>query len=223
MPVSDSEDALLDDCSLEKMKSIAKAMRLTSFSKLRKEELRIFICDAMLLVASCPTCGGGPCQPDSHYFPPAQSFTSATSSPNRELMNNVGRGLHDEFFNDDHHVEPFVAGQVTNPGAPVNLAATIQAGGLDMAGVAARDRESQLQPPPEPVDTLQQRVREALAAEAAALAEEHLRATALHDQELEWIQQQEAARASEEAAFQAQLQIQRQNLLDEYQCILALQ
>ena len=224
MPASDAEDALLVDCSVERMKAIAKAMQLTSFSKLRKEELRVFIRDAMLLLTNCPTCGGGPCQPDSHSFPPAQSTSSAISSPNRDILNNAGEGLTDEFFHDDQFSAPFVPGQATVPGAPVDLAASIHAGGLDMAGAAARDRESQPQPdnttPPEPVDPVQKRVQEALAAEAAQLAEERRRIADLHQQELD---QQEAARASEEAAFQAQLQIQRQNLLDEHQRLLALE
>ena len=43
MPSPDSEDALPADCCVERLKAIAKSMDLTSYSRLRKEELQAFI------------------------------------------------------------------------------------------------------------------------------------------------------------------------------------
>ena len=70
MPTPDSEDVLLADCSMECMKVIAKVFQLTSFSRLRKEELRALISDSMLALTECNTCGGGQCEPLTHYFAP---------------------------------------------------------------------------------------------------------------------------------------------------------
>ena len=116
MPAPDSEDALLADCSVERIKAIAKSMDLTSYSRLRKEELIAFISTAMLQITECPTCGGGQCQPTEHYFAPVQQMHSTTSSPDHNALANIGTGdLQDELFGGDG-VPPFsfITGQQHN-------------------------------------------------------------------------------------------------------------
>ena len=224
MPSPDSKDALLADCSMERLKLIAKNMQLTSFSRLMKEALINLIHEAMLRVTSCPTCGGGQCQPEAHYFAPVQPNPSSNlSSPDKDLMDNVGGGadLTDEFF--DGPAQPFVPGQVTQPDPPPNLDAAIRQGGLDTAAVHARDIESQngqVHSPP-PVDPIERRIQEALAAEAAALAEERQQAAVAHEQEILKAQQERDAKAAEDAQFQARLEQNRQLLHKEHQHIMA--
>ena len=59
MPTLDSKDTLFTNCSVERLKVIAKSMHLTALSRPRKDELRVFISNAMLRITECPTCGGG--------------------------------------------------------------------------------------------------------------------------------------------------------------------
>ena len=151
MPAPDSEDALIADCSVERMKSIAKAFQLTNFSRLRKEALHALLADHMSSIAECGTCGGGVCDPLSHYFTPViNNAGSNVSSPDRHIMGQLGDGgLDDEFYQDgDGHPVPFVRNQVTDPGTTPDLAAVIHQGGLDAAAVSARDTESQQQVDP---------------------------------------------------------------------------
>ena len=217
MPVPDSEDALLADCTVARMKVIAKAMQLTGFARLLKVDLEALISNAMLSITECPTCGGGQCDPLSHYFAPATDNTnSAISSPDRHALAALGDGtVHDE-FHDDNAISPFVNGQVTEPGAVPDLANNIRQGGLDLAAAAARDRESQSVQ----VDPIQARIDEALAAEAVTLAQERLAAAAARDQELQALQEQRNADAAAEAEFQTKLAEQRQLLHDEHQRLL---
>ena len=133
MPSPDSEDALLADCSAARMKLIAKAMQLSGFARLLKADLEVLISNAML--TECPTCGGGPCDPLSHYFTPviSNANTSNHSSPDRHNMDVLGDGgLADEFHNEDG-LAPFVNNVVTNPGVVPDLAAAMHQGGLDLA------------------------------------------------------------------------------------------
>ena len=142
MPASDSEDALLADCTLERLKYIAKAYQLTNFSRLRKEALHALLVDHMSTITECGTCGGGVCDHLSHYFTPVVTNPHSTaSSPDRQILDNLGNGaLSDEFYNEgEGPAVPFVAGQVTDPGAVPDLAAVIHRGGLDAAAAAIVD------------------------------------------------------------------------------------
>ena len=214
MPSPDSEDALLADCSAARMKTIAKAMHLTGFARLLKADLETLISTAMLQVTECPTCGGGQCRPAEHYFSPVIS-ASVSSSPDHNALAGLGAGdLQDELFGGEDGLAPtsFITGQATQPGSTPNLALNIQQGGLDVAASAARDAES--------LDPIQIRINEALATEAAALAQERLDAAAARERELEEFQQAEADKAASEAQFQSLLQAQRQKLREEHQRIL---
>ena len=178
----DSEQALLADCSAARMKIIAKAMNLTGFARLLKADLEVLITNTMLNVTDCPTCGGGQCDPLTHYFAPVSDNTnSVTSPPDHRAIEALGDGnVDDEFHNDDNLI-PFVNNQVTTPGTVPDLASNIRQGGLDLAAASARDRESQS----DQVDPIQARINEALAAEAITLAQEGLAAAAARDRELQ--------------------------------------
>ena len=145
---------------MERLKAIAKSMGLTSYSRLRKEELQAFISDAMLLITECPTCGGAQCQPASNYFAPVQAYhTSATSSPDHNALAALGNNdLHDKLFDGDGPPASFINGQATLPGPQPDLARSIQQGGLDATADAARDAQS--------LNPIQQRNKEALATKA---------------------------------------------------------
>ena len=155
MPSPDSEDALLADCSAARMKVIAKAMQLTGFARLLKADLEALIANAMLTITECSTCGGGQCDPLTHYFTPiVDNPNSALSSPDRQAFAALGDGaLTDEFHHDDN-LTPFVNNEVTTPGPVPDLAGSIRQGGLDLAAAAARERESQSNQ----VDPIQQRI-----------------------------------------------------------------
>merc|ERR1712030_231300 len=70
------------------------------------------------------------------------------------------------------------------------------------------------------MDPIQQRINEALAVEAAALAQERLDAATAPGLELQQLEVKRDAEASSEAEFQSKLSDQRQRLHDEHQRLL---
>ena len=94
----DSEDALLSECGVERLKSIAKDMLITGFARLNKEPLTNLIREHMERNTNCGICGGGQCLPASHYFPPRvpRGPGSNSSSPDHNLISSLGHEFHGE-------------------------------------------------------------------------------------------------------------------------------
>ena len=66
------DTALLQNCTGDRMKTIAAALDVPVTTRVRKYILYRAIYNAMNNDQTCPTCPGGDCQPNSHVFMPTE-------------------------------------------------------------------------------------------------------------------------------------------------------
>ena len=66
------DTALLQNCTGDRMKVIAATLDVPVTSRTRKYMLYRAIYNAMNNDQSCPSCPGGDCQPNTHFFAPSE-------------------------------------------------------------------------------------------------------------------------------------------------------
>ena len=132
------EPAVLNECGVDRLKSIARDLLIPNASSLKKPALMEAIREALATVDDCTICvpgDGGQCLVDEHVFPP----WIRESVPDNMLtnsQNNPLRGVENSQFNHDTpplgHESAFVRDEVYQPPQPPDLQQLTLHGGVSV-------------------------------------------------------------------------------------------